>query len=88
MSFVWGCGQDVSSGLTVELAICGIATWIMGTAEEGAPAAVCPRVNSWVAPGFSPRTGVVRMGMRAAVAVERICGVSMVVAPLGSEAGM
>ena len=73
----------------MELATCGIATWIIGTAEEAVPpAAVCPRVNNCGAPGFSPRTGVVSMGMRAVFAVERICGVSMVVAPPGRDAGM
>ena len=84
-----GCGQDASSGFPVELATCGMATWIMGTADDGVPAdPVCPMVKNWGVPWFSPRTWVVKMGMRDAVAVESICGVRIVAAPPDREAGM
>lgn len=71
----------------MELVICGIATRIMGRVEEGVVVLPWPRVNSWgMAPGLRPITGVVRMGILAAVAVDRICGERMA-APAGSEAG-
>lgn len=80
--------MELSSGFTVAC-VCGRASLIIGMAEA---VVLVPwlRVKNcgMPVPGLRPRMGVVMMGIRAAVAVERIWGDRMAVPPAGRDAGM
>lgn len=77
--------MELSSGFTVAC-VCGRASLIIGMAD-GAVVLPWLRAKNWgmPVPGLRPRMGVVMMGIRAAVAVERTWEDRIAVPPAGRE---